>query len=179
MADLSGPRRWRLRALFILLAGLIYFVHLLPLRTGPGGWPAPDFVALIGFVWVLRRSTVMPILLFAAMVLLGDFLLMRPLGLWTAVAVLGLEFLRTREPTSRDMPLPVEWAMVAGVLALMYAAQALALAVFVADQPRFSLTAAQFILTVLAYPLVVLATRHGLGLRKALRPQSGALGVWT
>ena len=177
MADISTSRRWRLRMLFVLLAGLIYFVHLLPLRTGPGGWPIPDFVVLIGFVWVLRRSAIMPVWLFAAMVLLGDYLLMRPLGLWTAVAVVGLEFLRSREPTSRDMPLPVEWAMVAGVLALMYAGQALALAVFVADQPQFSLTALEFILTIFAYPIIVLATRHGLGLRKALRPQSGALGI--
>jgi len=177
MADISTTRCWRLRLLFVLLAGLIYFVHLLPLRTGPGGWPNPDFVTLIGFVWVLRRSAVMPVWLFAAMVLLGDFLLMRPLGLWTALGVLALEFLRSREPTSRDMPLAVEWSMVAGVLALMFAGQALALAIFVADQPRFTLIASQFVLTIFAYPLVVLATRHGLGLRKALRPQSGALGI--
>ena len=120
MADISTSRRWRLRMLFVLLAGLIYFVHLLPLRTGPGGWPIPDFVVLIGFVWVLRRSAIMPVWLFAAMVLLGDFLLMRPLGLWTAVVgSSGWSSCAAAQPASRDGPsFPVEWAtVVAGVLA--------------------------------------------------------------
>lgn len=176
MADLTGLRRWQLRALFVLIGAVVYFVQLLPLKTGPGTWPWPDLVLLVGLCWVLRRSEVMPLWLFTIMVLLGDILLMRPLGLWAAASVIALEFLRTREPTSRDMPLGVEWAMVAAVLVLMYLGTVLTLVIFVANRPPLNLLAIEFLMTVFAYPLVVLATRHGLRLRKIGRGQYSASG---
>ena len=44
---------------------------------------------------------------------------MRPPGLWAAIVVLGVEFLRNREADSRDLPFLVEWGTVALLMLAM------------------------------------------------------------
>ena len=166
MVDPRTLRRWLYRLGFLALAAFVAFLHLLPLRIGAGGWPGPDLLLAFAFAWVLRRPDYVPVALVAAVMLLSDFLFLRPPGLWAALAVLGLEFLRRREPTSRDMPFVVEWAMVAGVMLGMAAAYRLVLAVFMVQQASLGLTLIGQIATVAAYPAVVLVSVYALKITK-------------
>lgn len=166
MVDPRTTRRWSYRAGFLALSMLTFFFYLLPLKVGYGHWPGPDLLLALSFAWVLRRPDYVPVFLFAALLLVADFIFMRPPGLWTALAVIGLEFLRRREPTSRDMPFVVEWAMVAGVMLAMALLYRFVLAIFMVDQAPLMLTILGQISTLIAYPVVVLISASVLNVTK-------------
>lgn len=176
MAEGIATRIWGYRLLFLALCFLIAFGRLLPLDAGPGGWPGPDLILGLIFAWVLRRPAYVPLGLVAAIFLITDVMFMKPLGLWSAIGVLGYEFLRRREPTGRDMAFPLEWMLVAGVILSMTVANALILALFAADQPALGLTLLQMIMTVLAYPAVVLVSSYVFGVRKSAPGEVDRLG---
>lgn len=176
MADPVTSRRLGYRVIWVLLIAAVMLAMLLPIHPGPGRFPAPDFLLLITFAWVLRRPDYVPVLLIGLVFLLADFLFMRPPGLWAALVVLATEFLRAREPGWRDLPFLLEWAIVAGVLAVMTLAYSLALAVFFVDQPGLGRTLLHLAITTAAYPVVVLLTARTLGLRKAAPGEVDQLG---
>ncbi|MFD2439676.1 hypothetical protein ACFSS8_05565 [Paracoccus kondratievae] len=74
-------RRLRIfgQVLFILLFLAILFWRLLPLSPGSIGWPGPDLALCLTVFWVLRRPEQVPVLTIAALFLIEDILLMRPL----------------------------------------------------------------------------------------------------
>lgn len=166
MAEVVVTRRWRNRLLYVGVAFCVVFGRLLPLDAGPGGWPGPDLILLMTYALVLRRPTAVPVLLVAAVVLMTDVLFMRPLGLWTACVILGLEFLRARESLSRDLPFLGEWLMVGATILAITVLNALILALFAVIQPTLGQVLMQTIVTVLAYPVAVLFASKGLGLKK-------------
>lgn len=166
MVDALTLRRMIYWLLFAALSALVFFAHLLPIEVGAARLPAPDLILCLAFAWVLRRPDYVPLLLVALVTLLGDWLLLRPPGLWTALVLIGLEFLRTRQQFTREMPFPVEWAMVASVLLAATLANRLVLALFQVPQGGLGLTLLQLGATALAYPLVVLVTHGLLGVRR-------------
>lgn len=176
MADAIITRRWRYRVLFFVACGVIMFFQLLPIDIGPGGLPGPDWMLLLGCAFVTRRPDYVPVWLAAVVYLLADVMFLRPLGLWAAITVLGLEFLRARQAVSRELPFMVEWVMLGGVIVAMTLANALILAVFVVSQPPLGLSLIQMIATILAYPLVVLFSSKVLGLRKMAPGEVDQLG---
>lgn len=167
MADAIATRRVAWRTVFVGLAILVAFVRLLPLGDGSGGVPAPDLLVALALAWAVRRPDYVPVVLLAVLMLMADFLFMRPPGLWAAITVLGVEFLRNRETVFRDLPFLVEWGTVALLLLAMTLANGFVLLVLMVDQPRLGLTLMQLIATILSYPLVVAVTVFALGLRRA------------
>lgn len=160
------PRSWLYRLLLVALTCAIVFFHLLPIKVGSGSVPAPDlFIALL-FAWVLRRPDYVPPLLVALVMLSLDMLFMRPPGLWAALTLIGVEFLRSREPFQRDQSFAVEWVMVSAVMTLMVVANRLILSIFVVEQAGFGLSLVQLAFTIVAYPLVVLVSQFLLGVTK-------------
>ncbi|MEG3662876.1 rod shape-determining protein MreD [Celeribacter halophilus] len=166
MVDPRTVRTWSFRAGFLLVAALVTFFYLLPLKVGAASWPGPDLILSVAFAWVLRRPDYVPVFLVAPVILLADFIFLRPPGLWTMLSVLGLEFLRRREPISRDLPFAVEWAMVAGVMLAMALAYRLCLALFMVDQSSLGLAIMGQVSTLLSYPVVVALSRYGFGMTK-------------
>jgi rod shape-determining protein MreD len=166
MAERAVTRRLFWRTVFVGLALLVAFVRLLPMGDGAGGVPGPDLLVALSFAWVIRRPDYVPILLVASVMLVADFLFMRPPGLWAAMMVIGTEFLRNREASLRDLPFLLEWSMVALLLLGMTLANALVLLILMVEQPTLGLTLLQLIATILVYPLVVAVTVFALGLRR-------------
>lgn len=155
MIDPLTLRRIGYVVLFLVLSGVVVFIRLLPLGGMGGGLMPPDLIVCLGFAWVLRRPDFVPVLLFAAALLLTDLMFLRPPGVWTAFAVVGLEFLRARAGLLRDQSFLVEWATVAAVLAAMMLAERVLLSVFLVGQAGFGLSVMAFLANALAYPLVV------------------------
>ncbi len=176
MVDPRTLRTQSFRVGFLLFAGLVTFFYLLPVQVGTGHWPGPDLILALAFVWVLRRPNYVPVFLFAPIMLLADFIFLRPPGLWSALSVLGLEFLRNREPTSRDMAFAVEWAMVAGVMLAMAFLNRLVLAIFMVDQTSLGLTILGQISTILSYPILVALSYYALGMRKITPSEADEMG---
>ncbi|UFM63445.1 rod shape-determining protein MreD [Paracoccus sp. MA] len=153
---IEPARRQRLlgQALFVALFLAILFWRLLPLAPGRIGWPGPDLGLCLALVWVLRRPEQVPVLTIAVLFLIEDILLLHPIGLGAALAVIGTEAARKREQRWRELPFMVEWLRVAMLLALMMVANRFLLVIFFLPLPPFGQVILQYIATVAAYPLV-------------------------
>ncbi|WP_108484254.1 rod shape-determining protein MreD [Oceaniglobus ichthyenteri] len=176
MVDPVSRRQWAFRALFVALAAAVVFLQILPFRIDGDHWPGPDILTLLAFAWVMRRPDYVPPVLVLAVMLFTDVLFMRPLGLWAAIVLIGLEFLRARQQFSRDLPFLVEWIMVAIVIAMMTLTNTLVLAIFLVEQPVLTLITLQMIISILSYPVVVAVSRYVIGVRKMAPAEAGALG---
>lgn len=165
---IDGPRGRRLigQALFVLLFLILLFLRLMPLTPGRAGWPGPDLGLCLTLVWVLRRPEQAPVALIALLFLVEDVLLWKPLGLWTAIVVLGSEAARRREHRWRELPFMVEWARVAMLVAVMILANRIVLALFFHPLPALGPALLQYIATVAAYPLVAGVLHWPLGLSR-------------
>ncbi|MBW7056826.1 rod shape-determining protein MreD [Paracoccus bogoriensis] len=155
--------------LFLLAASILLFVRLLPLSSGPG-WPGPDLLLALSLVWVLRRPDQLAAPVIVLAVLIEDVLLMRPLGLWPMIVLLGTEAARTREHRWRDQGFLVEWLRAAVLIAAMILGYRLVQILFILPVPALGQAMLQVVATVAFYPLVVLAARWLLGLRRPGRP---------
>lgn len=157
---------WRYRLLFVFFAAVVAYVQLLPLNPGPGYLPGPDILLVLALSWTVMRPDLVPVFLVAAVFLVSDLLLMRPPGLWAALAILACEFLRTRRILLRNSTFLVEWLAVAGVVAAITMANTLILSIFAVPQPSIGLTLIRMLFTILAYPLVVVLLGRAVGLSK-------------
>ena len=166
MADGIVRRVWLYRGIFVGLALFILFVRLLPLGTVPGHLPGPDLLLCILLAWVMRRPDYLPVVMITLIVFLEDVMLMRPLGLWTALVVLATEFLRSRAALTRELSFAVEWMLIAGLMIGLLLAYRLFFAVAFVPQPAFGFALTQTIWSILCYPIVVMASRLILDLRK-------------
>lgn len=163
----SRPRAVALGGLgFVALAVCLVLANLLPLRTGAERWPAPDLLLCLLVAWMIRRPDLLPMTLVAAVFLWADLMLMRPPGLWAALAVLAGEWLRRRQRGLRAAPLVAEPGLLAGLMVAMVLAHWVVLTVLFVDQPRLGQQLLQVPMTVLAYPVVAMVLHWGLGLRK-------------
>lgn len=170
---IAAPRQRQLigQSLYVA-AGLALIVGaLLPLAPGRIGWAGPDWLAALTLAWVLRRPEQVPVLLVAALMLAADILLMRPIGLGAAIAVVATEAARRRAERWQEQGFVAEWARVAMLMLLMVLADRVVRALFVippvlAPMPPLGQDILRLIATVFAYPVVVAVTR-ALGLRRA------------
>jgi len=168
--------RWIYGAAYFGLMMVTMMFYLIPIDLGPNGLPGPDLLICITFVWVLRRPHFVPTPLIALVFLIADMLMMRPLGLWAALVVMGVEFLRAREAVTREQPFPMEWAMVSGVMLAIIIANRLFLMIFAVGQTGLGLSLLQFLATVVAYPVIVLASRILFGVGKMMPSDTDARG---
>lgn len=169
MTEGASTKQWLMPAIFAALALLLMCWQLLPLDTLPHSFPGPDLLLVLCTVWVMRRPDYAPVLLIAAIILLADFLFLRPPGLMTAIAVLVFENLRRRVRNDPDMIFSVEWLTAAGALTAMILANRLLGAMFLVDQPPLGPVLIQLIVSILAYPFLAGFCILFLGLRR-IRP---------
>ena len=54
--DNQTTQLWAKRGLYLFLALLILFFHLLPLNARPDRWPFPDLIIALTFAWVLQTE---------------------------------------------------------------------------------------------------------------------------
>jgi rod shape-determining protein MreD len=176
MVDPVSAHRIGYRTLYVTVAFAVMFFAMLPLSTTPTALPGPDVVVALTVAWVLRRPDYMPAISIVFVFFMQDMLMMRPPGVWTLIMLLAAEFLRARVPLTRDLPFAVEWGMVALVMAAMFLANRLALALFMVPQSTMGATLIQLAFTILVYPLVVFLSHYALGLRKIAPGEVDALG---
>lgn len=152
--------------IFALCFCLILFARLLPLAGNISGWPGPDLGLALTLAWVLRRPEQIPAPLIVLLVLLEDVMLMRPPGLWPAIVLAGSEAARLREHRWRDHPFMVEWLRVAILMLGMVIGYRVLQILFLLPVPALGQVILQYLATVFAYPLVILAARWLVRLRR-------------
>ena len=177
MAERTDTARvWSMRLVFVALAGGITFFHLVPFETGTGGWPAPDLLVAVALVWALRRPSFVPVLLVAMVFLLADLLFQRPPGLWAALVVGAVEWLKTRSRQMREVPWTIELATTIGALIAITVIYRAVLLVLFVPLPSLGLTLLQLIFTCASVPAVMLVSRFVFGLHRAAPGEVDRLG---
>ncbi len=176
MVDLVTTARFGYRTAFVGLAALFLFLRILPLGALPPAWPGPDLLLCLTIVWVLRRPNYVPVGLIVVVFLVDDLVTGRPPGLWTLVALLGTEFLRSRAVLTRDLPFVIEWLMAGAVIMAMSLSYRAIMLVFMVPMTGLGPVLLQYLSTMIAYPAVVVASAWVLGLRKTAPGQVDALG---
>jgi rod shape-determining protein MreD len=176
MGEFWRQSHWVFRGLFLALALFLLFIRLLPLGSAPGALPGPDLLLCLILAWVIRRPDFLPMPLILAVILIEDLILMRPPGLWTAIVILGTEFLRGRAALTRELNFLVEWMLVSGIILGMTIAYRLALGLAFVPQPAFGFAAVQVLWSVALYPLVVGLSRLALDLRKPATGEVDSFG---
>lgn len=157
---------------FLGAAWLLLFLRLLPLSQGFMGWPGPDMGLALILAWVLRRPDQLSAPVIVLVVLVEDVMLMRPLGLWTAIVLIGSEAARSREPRWRDQPFMVEWVGVGVLIGLMMLGYRITQALFMLPLPALGQVILQYLATVAAYPLAIFLARWLIGLRRTGRGEA-------
>ncbi|KNG93208.1 hypothetical protein [Pseudaestuariivita atlantica] len=177
MAEFGASGRvWTMRMLFVALSALILFLQLIPLETQPGRWPGPDLLVALVFVWALRRPSYVPFFLVAGVFLLVDLLLQRPPGLWAALVVLAVEWLKGRARQMREVPWTIEWMTAITALVTITVIYRLVLLVLFVPLPSLALTLIQMIFTAASIPVMMLFSRYGLGVHRAALGEVDKLG---
>ena len=176
MGNLLNPV-WAHRLIFVIVAAFLMFLRLLPIHpAAAGSLPGPDFLLCLIFAWTLRRPEYLPLWLLALILLLEDFLLMRPPGLWTALVVVATEFIRSRIALTRELNFGVEWLMVSGLMLAVFLANRIIFALVFLPQPAFGYAVIQILWSILAYPAVVAVSHYVLDLRKPATGETDAYG---
>jgi rod shape-determining protein MreD len=176
MAEGVRTHVWLYRGIFAALALFILFFRLLPLGTEAGRLPGPDLLLCVMLAWVMRRPDYLPVMMITAILFLEDVILMRPPGLWTALVVLATEFLRSRAALTRELSFAVEWMLVAGLMVGLLLGYRLFFAISFLPQPGFGFAMTQTLWSIMCYPVVVMASRLILDLRKPAMGELDALG---
>ena len=176
MAEPLRDRAWLFWGLYVLLFAAILFVQLLPLETQPRRWAMPDWLLGLTMVWALRRPEAVPLILVAVCVLIEDFLLQRPPGLWAALLVVASEVMRSRSDGMKDGDFFIEWLNAALAMIFVVLGYRLILLIFVVEMPPLAPTLIQLGLTILVYPAIVFASWAMLGVRKTAVGETDALG---
>ena len=148
--------------LILLLAGLM------PLRLTPDPYPLPDLVFCVFAAVTVRNPRLAPRLLVAGLVLAGDFVLFRPIGLWTAIMLLAMEFLRHRVGSIQEFPFLYEWMITGTAFASALLTNYVILAIFLLPRPDSVASVLLVLTTLLAYPFVVIFVNLVLRIRKPL-----------
>ncbi len=166
MADRAISHLWLMRFIWLGLCLVLIILHLLPLDTTPKGWAAPQLILALTFAWVLRRPDYVPPLMIALVFLLTDFLFQRPPGLWAALVLISSEALRARATRLRDLAFAAEWLHVAITLVIITLIYRVVLMLLLIDQAPLGLSLIEMIMTLIAYPLVVLISQILFRVRK-------------
>ncbi|PWJ16999.1 rod shape-determining protein MreD [Jannaschia seohaensis] len=172
-----GPSAiWGYRLAFFGLSSAILFFALLPFGPPEDGVPGPDLLVCLAFAWILRRPDYVPVWLLVPILLLADALLMRPLGLWTLVTLLGSEYLRRRVDHTEVKTFWSEVAAVAAVIAGMFVINHLAMLLLLAQTAPLLDQGLHLLATVVFYPLTAIFSQL-IGVRRLAPGELDTLGT--
>ncbi|WP_298850492.1 rod shape-determining protein MreD [uncultured Ruegeria sp.] len=174
--DRPISHNWAMRSLFVVLAIVVLFLHMLPLDAQPDRWPFPDVLIALTFAWVLRRPDYVPTLLVAFVMLMADLLLQRPPGLLAALVVFGSAYLRSAAPGMRDAGFAGEWMSVSVVISAIFLMNRVILSLLSVQQAALLPVVIQLVLTLAFYPVIVVLSQSVFGVRRMSAADAGAVG---
>lgn len=143
------------RVIFLLMVVLILLFQVLPLNTGSALFAAPDFILVLTFAFVTRYPLLAAPAIIVFAILLSDFVLQRPPGLWALVVLGACLVLRARAFELRHSLFGFEWATVAVITLASFVIYHFALVFTFLPTQDLRLAVMQAILTILFYPLGV------------------------
>ena len=158
-----------------IAAATFAFLALALTPTGqvPSRYPPPDAVFCLLAAIIVRRPGLVPPYAVAAIGLLYDVLLFRPIGLWTLAMLGATEFLRGKVENVRGLPFFFEWMVVSAAFLGALAANYAVLTIFLTPQAKLGLILMHYLATVIAYPAFVGAANVVFRVRKLHPSEEG------
>ncbi len=166
MVDSLTLEIWLYRLLACGLVGIWALLTLLPLGGADSPLPWPDLLLCLMVAWVVRRPELMPFPLVVALGLVTDLLFFKVPGAWTLMLLLVTEALRKTTDRDGDSGPAFEAVAVLIAFTVAFLGHRAILALFAVAQPPLGATVLELVLTLLAYPLVVLATVYIFRIRR-------------
>lgn len=148
----------------VLGLGAILF-HLAPLQLTADARVLPDLLLVLACLWTVRQPQNLPLPLLACLLLIADFALSRPVGLWAMISLLMVEAMGAQREALRSRPFPLEWATFGMVLAIGLGLQSLILSLALVPRPDGTQTLHLFAITLGAHPLGALLLTYVLRVR--------------
>lgn len=163
----SGPRYWLDIALFVLMGFIAIGLAIIPMGLAANSVGFPDVMFALFVAWVIRRPASAPVLALVFLAILADALMMRPIGLWAMMLLIGTEALRLSERAFRDIPFLLEWLYVGVLFVLLSVLQNVVLFVSFAGMYAIGDVFWHAVRTIAVYPVVVAVLHWGLRIRAA------------
>ncbi len=162
----AAPKIWAYRGVFTLLGLMAIAYPILPQQFSPERLPAPGLLFVLSIAWVVRQPLSAPFLLIAALALLADAVLMRPMGLWAFLLLISSETVRFSHRSIQERGLLMEFSMVAGMLVLMVLVQNLLLWASFSQSLDLARMLQFVLLTLICYPVMVAFLHYVIRIRK-------------
>ena len=159
-------RIWVYRVLYFLLGLFAVAYPLLPLQFSPARFSSPDLLFALTMVWIVRQPQSAPFLLVAALALLADAVLMRPMGLWAVLMLISSETVRFSYKSIQDRGIIAEFTLIASLLLAMVVLQNLVLWVSFSQVLEFAKIVQFVILTLASIPVILLFLHYVVRVRK-------------
>lgn len=161
----SGLRHWLDMALFVLVGFVAIGLAIIPMGLAANSVASPDIMFAVFVAWVIRQPSTAPVILIVFLAVLADALMMRPIGLWAMMLLIGTEALRLTERPFREIPFLLEWLYVGVLFVLLSVLQNLILFVSFSTMYAFADVFGHVVRTIAIYPLVVAVLHWGLRIR--------------
>jgi len=173
MSNTPSDRIWIYRSIFTAVAIFLILVNLMPLQTMPQSWPWPNILLLLIFCWSLREPNFVPIPLIIAILLLQDFLLHRPPGLFSGISVVILIWIKSITASSDDKSFLAEWVRVSLAFAAITLIYHLILSLSFVNTTELRIILIQTIFNISVYPFVVLVSHYIFRVKRPYFTRSG------
>ena len=173
MSNIPSERIWIYRIIFIVVAIFLILANLMPLQTTPQSWPWPNTLLLVIFCWSLREPNFVPVPLIIAVLLLQDFLLHRPPGLFSGISVFILIWIKAITASSDDKSFLAEWVRVSLAFVAISLIYHLVLSLSFVNTIELRINLIQTIFNIAAYPFIVLVSHYIFRVKRPYFTRSG------
>jgi rod shape-determining protein MreD len=96
MVNFQNIQSWIYYVKYLMICFIILSFQLLPMRIVYQEVLWPNLIYLVTVGWLIRKPSYLPVILILFVHIISDIVLLKPLGLWPALSLIGYEFLRWR-----------------------------------------------------------------------------------
>ena len=173
VSNIPSERIWIYRIVFIAISIFLVLTNLMPLQTMPQSWPWPNILLLVIFCWSLREPNFVPVPLIIAVLLLQDFLLHHPPGLFSGISVMILILIKAITASSDDKSFLAEWVRVSLAFAAISLIYHLVLTLSFVNTSQLRISLIQTIFNISIYPFIVLVSHYIFRVKRPYFTRSG------
>ena len=157
---------WIYRLIYVVLGLLAIAYPLLPLQFTPTRFSSPDLLFVLTITWIVRQPKSAPFFLVAALALMADAVLMRPMGLWAMLLLIASETVRFSHHSIQERGIMAEFSLMAALLMAMVFLQNLLLWISFSQVLEFAKTVQFVMLTLACAPVMMLFLHYIVRVRK-------------
>ncbi len=176
MINFQNIQSWAYYIKYLMICFIILSLQLLPMKIVHQEVLWPNLIYLITVAWLIRKPSYLPVILILFVHIISDILLLMPLGLWSALSLIGYEFLRWRSLSQGRLKLGQELLLVNIVLILLTFIQIGIEFIFKIESPPIGMILLQLTFSLLIYPIVIFVLHSILRVRHFERSETVTRG---